>query len=73
MVLLKSTLACIRFLITNAIRFDCDASVFGVELQQLGLQKENSNAICKVMVDYKEKLRQHLRENTLRGIIFLLW
>ncbi|KAJ6635964.1 COMM domain-containing protein 4, partial [Pseudolycoriella hygida] len=63
---IKSSFACIRFLIVNAIRFNTDDATFNEELQQLGLPKEHSSAVCRVMTDHYQALKEHLIETSLK-------
>ncbi|XP_037039822.1 COMM domain-containing protein 4 [Bradysia coprophila] len=63
---IKSSFACIRFLIVNAIRFNTDDATFNEELQQLGLPKEHSSAVCRVMSDHYQALKQHLIDTSLK-------
>lgn len=50
---------------TNATRFQTDKMTFAAELEQLGLPKEHSTALCTVFNGNTEKLCQYLAKNTL--------
>ena len=63
----KSAFACIRFLIINATRYNADDSTFDAELQQLGLPKEHSAAVCRVRAEHSNTLTAYLEENSLKG------
>lgn len=63
----KTAIACIRFLIVNATRHNAPDATFDAELQQLGLPKEHSAAICRVHTEYADAVRTFLAENTLKG------
>lgn len=69
---IKSSFACIRFLIVNAIRFNTDDATLNEELQQLGLPKEHSSAMCRVMTDHHQAIKEHLIETSLKGKSVLL-
>lgn len=56
----KAAVACLKFLLINAVRFDTDSATFNEELQQLGLPKEHANAICKVQDEFGGKIREQL-------------
>jgi hypothetical protein len=62
---LKSAYACVRFLLLSAVRFGATKDVFSIELQQLGLPREHSLALGKVLDDKFEAVRQYLRSNSL--------
>lgn len=49
---LKSSYNCIRFLITSAVKYGVKKDEFALELQQLGLSKEHSNALAKVFDEH---------------------
>ncbi|XP_052870501.1 COMM domain-containing protein 4-like [Anopheles cruzii] len=50
----KGAIACLRFLLTSAARYDTDVGVFGTELQQLGLPK---GACGRLLAQYVQKIR----------------
>lgn len=49
---LKSSYNCVRFLINSAVKNGVTKEVFSLELQQLGLSKEHSNALGKVFEEH---------------------
>lgn len=57
----KSSVACLRFLLISASTHNVDGSTFDKELQQLGLPKEHSAAICKVFSQFAERIRKALQ------------
>lgn len=60
---IKAAMACIRFLLINACRFQTNEATFATELQQLGLPAENSQAIARVFNEQNDTIQQHLNEN----------
>jgi COMM domain containing 4 len=62
---LKSAYTCVRFLLLSAARFGVTKDVFSIELQQLGLPREHSIALGKVLDDKAEALKNHLRQNAM--------
>lgn len=56
-------MACIRFLVTNACRFQTNEATFATELQQLGLPAESSLAIARVFNEQNDVIQRHLNEN----------
>ncbi|KXJ73071.1 hypothetical protein RP20_CCG016567 [Aedes albopictus] len=61
----KAAFACIRFLLVSAARFNTESSVFGTELQQLGLPKDHTTVMCQVLEDYVSQIRSKLRQSSL--------
>ncbi|XP_055548307.1 COMM domain-containing protein 4 [Wyeomyia smithii] len=61
----KAAFACIRFLLVSASRFNTESSVFGTELQQLGLPKEHTIVMCRVLDDYLTQIRARLCQSSL--------
>jgi hypothetical protein len=53
-------------MITNAAKFNVDEHSLILEIQQLGLPKENTEAIVKQYKDTKDILRNKLAENSYR-------
>lgn len=69
----KLSFSCLRFLVLNAIKYNADEHTFTTELQQLGLQKDHSTAICKVMVEHSSALKKFLKDTSLTSkIVFCL-
>jgi len=62
---LKSAYLCIRYLLLSAVRFDVTSNYFSTELQQVGLPREHSLALGKVLDDNSQQLRQHLKGKAL--------
>lgn len=61
----KSAYSCVRFLLLSAIRFGIGKDIFSVELQQLGLPREHSLALGKVLDENSAQLREHLKSKSL--------
>uniref|UniRef100_A0AAG5D4E7 COMM domain-containing protein n=1 Tax=Anopheles atroparvus TaxID=41427 RepID=A0AAG5D4E7_ANOAO len=61
----KGGMACLRFLLTSSSRYNTEIAVFGTELQQLGLPKEHTSIMCRLLGDYVQKIRAVLRDNSL--------
>ena len=62
MSILKGVVAAVHFLLLNAARYDVDETSLTQEIQQLGLPKENAEAITKVYWEHKETLRTFFKE-----------
>lgn len=58
---LKASYNCVLFLVTSAVKYGVGKDVFTVELQQLGLSKEHSVALGKVLHELAPNLFQHLQ------------
>ncbi|KAL2649769.1 hypothetical protein R1flu_017897 [Riccia fluitans] len=63
---LKACIAVLHFFITNATKFDIDDSTLSKELQQLGLPKEHSDALCTPYLDNKDALQTKFLDQTLQ-------
>lgn len=61
----KSAYSCVRFLILSAVRFGIGKDVFSIELQQLGLPREHSLQLGKVLEEHSSTLREHLKSKSL--------
>lgn len=64
---LKACIACLSFIITSAVRFNCNSSALHSELQQLGLPREHSTSVKRVVDDYCEELTSHFNKQSLKG------
>lgn len=53
-------------MLTNAAKFDVDEKSLILEIQQLGLPKENSDAIARQYRDAKDMLRSKFAEDSYR-------
>lgn len=62
----KTAIACLRFLIINAARYNTESSTFIEELQQLGLPKEHSASLGKVLTENITAIRNKLKEDSLK-------
>lgn len=56
----KAAVACLKYLMINAVKYNTDTLTFNEELQQLGLPKEHAGAVCKVVEDFSERIREDL-------------
>lgn len=61
----KSAYSCVRFLLLSAVRFGVVKDVFAIELQQLGLPREHSLALGKVLDENSATLREHLKSKSM--------
>jgi len=61
----KAASAALTFILFSSAKHDCQPSEVTSELQQLGLPKEHSLALGKVLADFKQQLIQHLKESSL--------
>lgn len=61
----KSAYSCVRFLLLSAVRFGIEKDVFAIELQQLGLPREHSLALGKVLNENSAALRENLKSKSL--------
>jgi len=63
---LKGALAALDFIVTSAAKYDVEDYDLQEELQQLGLPKENSEAITKQYRTAKDQLRRRLEQKSYR-------
>lgn len=61
----KAAIACLKYLMINAVKYNTDTLTFNEELQQLGLPKEHAGAICKVVEDYSARIKLDLASKML--------
>lgn len=64
---MKAASSCINFVLQSAARHGAVDSALSSELQQLGLPREHSAAICKVYNEQCAAITNKLREQSLRG------
>merc|ERR1712167_302725 len=62
----KASVAAIRFIFTNAVKYDVEEQVLKHELQQLGLPKEHSDALGRPYREQREGLRHEFAESSFR-------
>eukprot|EP00744_Colponema_vietnamica_P003134 GILI01004844.1.p1 GENE.GILI01004844.1~~GILI01004844.1.p1 ORF type:complete len:183 (-),score=22.89 GILI01004844.1:33-581(-) len=62
---MEAAVAALRFILFNSGKFDVDDTILCKELQQLGLPKENSEALAKPYREKKDLLREKLAHATL--------
>ncbi|KAL2093238.1 hypothetical protein ACEWY4_010550 [Coilia grayii] len=63
---IKASIAVLSFILTSAAKHDVDSESLSSELQQLGLPKEHTTALCKSYEDKHTALQDKLRETSLR-------
>ncbi|XP_050398696.1 COMM domain-containing protein 4 [Patella vulgata] len=62
----KASIAVLSFILTSAAKYNVDGETLSNELQQLGLPKEHSTSLCKSYGDALEKLKECLRQQSLK-------
>ncbi|XP_077864510.1 COMM domain-containing protein 4-like [Saccoglossus kowalevskii] len=62
----KGAIAALSFILTNAAKHSVDGESLSNELQQLGLPKEHSVALCKAYEDKLKVMQEVLRKQSLR-------
>ena len=63
---IKGAVAAVHFIVTNAAKYDVDDRSLTQEIQQLGLPKENTDAIVKQYREHKDNLRAKFAEQSYR-------
>lgn len=63
---LKACIACLTYIMSSAVRYNCDSSALQSELQQLGLPREHSTSIKRVVDDQSSNLAAKFKEASLR-------
>ncbi|CAG9858223.1 unnamed protein product [Phyllotreta striolata] len=63
---LKACIACISYILTSTTRFNCDSNVLQNELQQLGLPREHSTSLKRVIDDQVSALKEKFKQASLR-------
>ncbi|XP_023015810.2 COMM domain-containing protein 4 [Leptinotarsa decemlineata] len=63
---LKACIACLTYILTSAARFSCDSSALQSELQQLGLPREHSISLKRLLDDQIVNLTKKLQAVSLR-------
>lgn len=61
----KSAFSSLRFLLINAVRYQTETATFNAELQQLGLPREHSMNICRILDEYASKIKAILIKSSL--------
>lgn len=62
----QGAVAALHFMLTNAVKHDVDEKSFVQEVLQLGLPKENTDAIAKQYRENKDRLREKFAEESYR-------
>ncbi|KRT78195.1 hypothetical protein AMK59_6797, partial [Oryctes borbonicus] len=63
---LKACMACLSFIITSTVRYNCDRNMLHSELQQLGLPREHSTSIKRVTDDNYTEIATKLGASSLK-------
>ncbi|KAJ8967924.1 hypothetical protein NQ314_002583 [Rhamnusium bicolor] len=63
---LKACVACLSYIITSTVRFNCDSSALQSELQQLGLPREHITSIKRIIDDQSANLAAKFKTSSLR-------
>ncbi|XP_017068364.1 COMM domain-containing protein 4 [Drosophila eugracilis] len=62
----KTAVACIDFMLISAARYSCTESIFGEEIQQLGLPKDHAAAMCRVLQKHSAGIQQTLKNKAFK-------
>ena len=62
----KAAIAAVDFIFTNSAKYHVNGEILSNELQQLGLPKELSASMCKVLDEELEKLYSYLKKKSMR-------
>ncbi|KAG5879660.1 hypothetical protein JTB14_021463 [Gonioctena quinquepunctata] len=63
---LKACIACLTYILTSATRFSCDSIALQSELQQLGLPREHSTSIKRILDEQFENMTEKFKALSLR-------
>lgn len=63
---LKACVACLSYIMSSAVCYNCDSSALQSELQQLGLPREHSTSIKRVVDDQSSNLATKFKVASLR-------
>lgn len=63
---IKASIAALSFILSSAAKYSVDGDSLSNELQQLGLPKEHTVALCKVYQDNLAKLQTAFHEKSLK-------
>mmetsp|Transcript_2916 Transcript_2916/g.4030 ORF Transcript_2916/g.4030 Transcript_2916/m.4030 type:complete len:211 (+) Transcript_2916:59-691(+) len=69
----KGAVSALHFAISNSAKYDVEENTLLVEIQQLGLPKDNADALGEVFSDYKDEIRarftdQAYKVNSFKGL-----
>ncbi|XP_033624970.1 COMM domain-containing protein 4-like [Asterias rubens] len=62
----KASIAALNFILSSAAKYNVDGESLSNELQQLGLPKEHSSALCRSYQDKLEALQKKFKEQSFR-------
>ncbi|XP_050308984.1 COMM domain-containing protein 4 [Anthonomus grandis grandis] len=63
---LKSSIACLNYILSASVRYGCNSSALQSELQQLGLPREHSNSIKRVYDEHSATLAENFKMQSLK-------
>jgi len=63
---LKASIACITYIITSTMRYNCDHNAMHSELQQLGLPREHSTSLKRIIDEHSVDITEKLRSSSLK-------
>ena len=63
---IKGVIAALHFILTSSARYNVAEEALALELQQLGLPKEHTEALVVALRDGRSSLQEHLAEASLR-------
>lgn len=63
---IKGSVAAVHFMVTSAAKHDIDEVSFVQEIQQLGLPKENAEAVARQYREHKDTLREKFANDCYR-------
>lgn len=69
---LKACMACLSFIVSSTVRYNANSTALQSELQQLGLPREHSTSIKRVVDDQTAELTNHFKKQSLKGITSLI-
>lgn len=62
----KGAVSALHFVLSNSAKYDVDDTTLQLEIQQLGLPKDNADALVRAFRESKEVLRNRFAEQTFR-------
>ncbi|XP_018572338.1 COMM domain-containing protein 4 [Anoplophora glabripennis] len=63
---LKACMACLTYILSSTVRYNCDSSALQSELQQLGLPREHSTSIKRIVDDQSANLSSKFKAASLQ-------
>lgn len=62
----KASIAALTFILSSAVKHNIDGEALSSELQQLGLPKEHSSALCKTYEGKRDEVRRKFKDESFR-------